>query len=140
MAYTIAAPIALGLTPPVSAYLVDHALLTADKTSFVFFGELLAFGLVLGALVRGAVSEFSGPRIGFVDRALGALLGAVRIFLLAVLVVLIFAHIIPTGREPSWLADSKLRPVLDAAGEKGLRALPPDIEAYIDRLKKERGL
>jgi len=26
------------------------------------------------------------------------------------------------------------------AGQQGLRSLPPDVEAYIDRLKKERRL
>jgi hypothetical protein len=30
--------------------------------------------------------------------------------------------------------------VLSQAGQQGLRALPPDIEAYIDRLKRERGI
>jgi membrane protein required for colicin V production len=31
-----------------------------------------------------------------------------------------------------------LRPLLSAAGQMGLKSLPPDIAAYVDRLKRER--
>jgi membrane protein required for colicin V production len=54
--------------------------------------------------------------------------------------VVAFDRIIPAGREPPFLAGSKLRPYLSAAGQKGLESLPLDVEAYIDRLKRERGL
>ena len=60
--------------------------------------------------------------------------------LLAVVLVLVFDRIIPPGREPAFLKGSQWRPVLSQAGQQGLRALPPDIEAYIDRLKRERGI
>ncbi len=60
--------------------------------------------------------------------------------LLAVLIVLVFDRIIPAGREPAFLAGSKLRPVLSQASRQGLRMLPPDVAAYIDRLKRERGI
>ena len=33
-----------------------------------------------------------------------------------------------------------LRPILSQAGRLGLRTLPPDVEDYIDRLKRERGV
>jgi membrane protein required for colicin V production len=57
-----------------------------------------------------------------------------------VLIVVVFDLIIPPGREPAFLKGSQWRPVLSQAGQQGLRALPPDIEAYIDRLKRERGI
>ncbi len=62
------------------------------------------------------------------------------LLLLAVLMVLIFERIIPPKREPAWLAQSHLRPLLAAAGERGVRKLPSDVVAHIDRLKKERGI
>ncbi len=68
------------------------------------------------------------------------LFSAVRVGLLAVLIVVVFDLIIPPGREPAFLKGSQWRPVLSQAGQQGLRALPPDIEAYIDRLKRERGI
>jgi membrane protein required for colicin V production len=64
----------------------------------------------------------------------------VRIFLVAVLIVVAFDRLIPADREPGFLVDSKLRPYLSAAGRKGLQTLPPEIEAYIDRVKRDRGL
>ena len=67
----------------------------------------LVVGLVLSAMCRGAVSELIGPHISAPDRVAGALLGAVRVVLLAVLMVLIFDRIIPAGREPAFLAGSQ---------------------------------
>ena len=46
----------------------------------------------------------------------------------------------PPGREPAFLTGSTLRPVLSAAGQAGLRSLPPDIVALIDRLKQQHGI
>jgi membrane protein required for colicin V production len=54
--------------------------------------------------------------------------------------VVIFDRIIPPGREPEFLKGSRLRPILSAAGQQGLKSLPPDVEDYIDHMKRERGL
>ena len=66
------------------------------------------------------------------------MLGAVRIALVAVTLVLIFDRIIPPNRQPAFLIGSKLRPILLAAGQQGLRSLPRNVTAYIDQLKRER--
>ena len=68
-----------------------------------------------------------GPNVSIPDRVAGALLGAVRVGLLAVLLVLVFDRIIPPGREPAFLQGSQWRPVLSQAGQQGLRSLPPDV-------------
>ncbi len=140
LAYVIAAPIALAVSPRLTDYLIAQSLITREWAGFVPLGILIAIGLLLGAMMRGAVGSATGGRTVFIDRVLGALLGAVRIALLAVVLVLIFERIIPAGREPDWLAQSQLRPYLSAAGAQGLRALPPEATNYIDRLKQERGL
>ena len=54
--------------------------------------------------------------------------------------VVIFDRIIPAGREPAFLKGSQLRPILSEAGQQGLKSLPPDVEDYIDHLKRQRGL
>jgi membrane protein required for colicin V production len=110
------------------------------QDGLVFAGVFLLAGMALAALLRLAVSAFTGKDIGVLDRMAGAMLGAVRIVLLAVVLVLIFDRIIPPGREPGFFAGSKLRPVLSATGRKGLRSLPPDVVDTIDRLKRERGI
>jgi membrane protein required for colicin V production len=106
----------------------------------VFAGVFIAAGIVLAAIMRLMVSELTGKNIGIVDRMAGAMLGAVRIALLAVILVLIFDRIIPPGREPAFLAGSQLRPILSVAGQQGLQSLPPDVVDYIDRLKREHGI
>lgn len=100
----------------------------------------LLASVIFGAVLRFVISEIAGPEVGPVDRMLGAVLGLIRILFVAVLIVIIFDRIIPAGHDPSFLIGSRLRPILSEAGRQGLRKLPPDIEAYIDRLKRERGL
>jgi membrane protein required for colicin V production len=81
-----------------------------------------------------------GERISIPDRVAGALLGAVRVGLLAVVPVLVFDRIIPPGRDPAFLQGSNWRPVLSKAGQQGLQSLPPEVAATIDRIKCDRGL
>ena len=102
----------------------------------ILVAMFLVAGVTIGALLRYVLSEIVGPDVSVLDR----MLGAVRILLVAVLIVVIFDHIIPADREPSFLAESRLRPILSQAGRQGLRSLPPEVESYIDRLKRERGI
>ena len=144
LAYVIAAPVALAIAPAIVNWLNARALLPADQAplllSLVPFIALILIAVLLGTLMRAAVGSATGGQTIFIDRVLGALLGLVRIGLLAVLLVLIFERIIPPGREPSWLKESQLRPYLSVAGAQGLRALPPEATRYIDELRRQRGL
>jgi membrane protein required for colicin V production len=143
LAYVVAAPVALAVSPMVTAFLTQRALLPTDivpnAASYVPIVVLLMVAFVLGSLMRGAVGGAAG-RMGVVDRLLGAVLGAVRIGLLAVLMVMIFERIIPPVSEPDWFKQSQVRPYLSAAGAEGLRAMPPQVSEMIDKFKRERGL
>jgi membrane protein required for colicin V production len=138
--YVAAAPVAVGTAPALSLFLVEKFRMPAAYNGAVLFGVLLVCGMAFSALLRRAVGDLVGPNISLVDRLCGAVLGAVRIALLAVAMVVIFDRIIPANREPGFLKDSHLRPYLSAAGQKGLRSLPPDVTDYIDRLKRARGI
>lgn len=138
--YVAAMAIAVGAAPKLSPLLAQQLGLAASQDWIVLAAIFVGTGLVLGALLRLAVSEIAGERVSLPDRMAGALLGAVRTGLLAVLMVLIFERIIPAGREPAFLRDSHLRPLLSAAGQQGLKSLSPDAEAYIDELKKLHGI
>lgn len=81
-----------------------------------------------------------GRNVSVPDRVAGAALGAIRIAMLAILLVLVFDRIIPPGREPAFLKRSQWRPVLSSAAQYGLQSLPPAAENYIDRLKRQRRL
>jgi membrane protein required for colicin V production len=140
LGYVCAAPVAFAASPMVSRLLTEQLHMAPVQEGLIFVGVFIAAGILLAALMRLAVGELTGQHIGIADRAAGAMLGAVRIVLLAVVLVLIFDRIIPTGREPAFLAGSQLRPILSAAGQQGLQSLPPDVAATIDRLKRERGI
>ena len=140
LGYVIAAPFAVAVAPPLAHYVAGSVDLSGGGGALVLFAVFLVSGMVISALLGRAIGDMVGTGIGPLDRVAGAMLGAVRTVLLAVLMVMIFERIIPPDREPDWLSQSRLRPVLSAAGRQGLRALPPDVIAYIDRMKKERGL
>ena len=150
-AYVVAMPLAVAATPYVAPLLGTQLGTQADpavtplaaigaRNSLLFFGVFLAIGAVLGMLMRTAVNEAVGTRISIPDRLAGAGLGVIRIALVAVLLVLVFDRLIPPGREPDFLRGSRLRPTLSLAGQLGLRSLPPDTLAFIDRLKREKGI
>jgi membrane protein required for colicin V production len=147
LSYVVAMPLAVAVTPLLAPLLgspSDAALtpLSAPWTrnSLLFFGVFLVIGVVLGALLRTALNERMGSHIGIPDRLAGSALGVIRVALLAVVMVLVFDRLIPPGREPDFLRGSRLRPTLSMAGEMGLRSLPPETMAFIDQLKKDRGI
>jgi membrane protein required for colicin V production len=39
--------------------------------------------------------------------------------------------LVPSDRQPAFLAGSRLRPLLSLAGQMGFRSLPPDVVAYV---------
>jgi membrane protein required for colicin V production len=140
LGYVAAMPIAVATTSLLSPALAGQSNAPWARNSLLFFGIFLVTGFVLGALLRLAVSETVGPRVNIADRLAGSVLGAVRIGLVAVMMVLIFDQLIPADREPAFLRGSQLRPILSMAGRKGLKSLPPETTAFIDQLKKDRRL
>ena len=138
--YVAAAPVAIAAAPTLAQLLAEHFGMPPTFNGAVLFGAFVVAGMALSALLRLTVQGLVGERISLLDRMAGAGLGATRIGMLAVLLVVIFDQIIPPGREPTFLKESQLRPYLLTAGRAGLKALPPDALAYIDRLKRQHGL
>ena len=137
--YLAAMPIAVTATPYVARLLATRANAVPDTASSgLFFVVFLGAGIALGALLRAALNETVGKEIGLLDRLGGAMLGALRVALVAVTLVLVFDRIIPPGRQPAFLVGSKLQPVLLKAGQAGLKSLPGDVTALIDQLKSGR--
>jgi membrane protein required for colicin V production len=138
LAYLVAVPIAMwamsALSPPANGKLVS----AFAQNGLVFFGVFLFAGMALGKLARVTVDEATGLHAGPVDRLCGAVLGAVRVGLIAVTIVAVFDRLVPTILQPQWLNGSKLRPLLSAAGQRGFSSLPPDLAATFDRLKRDR--
>ena len=138
--YVAAMGIVVALTPQLAPLLGTQFKLSPAQTWIALGVIFVVAGIAMSALLRVFVNEMIGPNVSIPDRAAGAMLGAVRVILVAVVLVLVFDRIIPPGREPEFLKGSQWRPVLSQAGQQGLNSLPPEVEAYIDRLKKQRGL
>jgi membrane protein required for colicin V production len=138
LAYLIAMPIAVWIMSFVAPEIDGKLNSPLTQNSLLFFGIFLVAGMVLGKLMRMALDDTIGSKAGVGDRLAGAALGAVRVGLVAITLVLIFDQLVPPDRQPAFLTDSQLRPLLSMAGQKGFKTLPPDVVAYIDRLKKDR--
>ena len=138
LAYLIAMPIAVWAMSIVSPQIDGRLGSPLTQNSLLFFGFFLIAGIVLGKLMRMALDETIGSEAGIADRLAGAVLGAVRVGLVAITLVLIFDQLVPSDRQPAFLTGSQLRPLLSAAGQKGFNSLPADVAASIDRLKKDR--
>jgi membrane protein required for colicin V production len=106
----------------------------------LFFAIFLVSGIVLGSLLRMAINDVMGHEIGIGDRLGGALLGAIRVGLIAVTLVLIFDQLVPADRQPAYMTGSQLRPLLSLAGQKGVKSLPPDVTATIEQWKRAHRL
>jgi membrane protein required for colicin V production len=143
--YLAATAVAVALTPKLEPLVGERLTLPGitmpgGQNALLFGLVFLVAGIVLSGLLRLIITETTGAQIGATDRVAGAMLGAIRIILIAIVLVMIFERVVPPGNEPEFLKTSRLRPVLSTAGASGLRSLPPDVTDYIDRLKRERGL
>jgi membrane protein required for colicin V production len=136
LGYLVAAPIAVWIT----GLILPQAPASASQVqnSLTFFAVFLIAGMVLGSLLRLAINDLIGAHIGIGDRLGGAGLGAIRMGLIAVTLVLIFDQLVPANLQPSYLTGSHLRPWLSRLGQTGIRSLPADITARFDQLKHAR--
>jgi len=138
LAYLIAMPLAVWIMSLVSPQIDGKLASPWTQNSLLFFGVFLIAGIVLGKLMRMALDDTIGSEAGIGDRLAGAALGAVRVGLVAITLVLIFDSLVPLDRQPTFLTGSQLRPLLSEAGQKGFKSLPPDVAAYVERIKKDR--
>lgn len=138
LAYLVAMPIAVWAMSLIGSQ-IDGALgSTWAQNWLLLFGIFLIAGMVLGKLMRMALEETIGSEAGIGDRLAGAALGAVRVGLVAITLVLIFDQLVPSDRQPAFLTGSQLRPLLSETGQMGFKSLPPEVAAYVDRIKKDR--
>jgi membrane protein required for colicin V production len=74
--------------------------------------------LIIVALITVKISDFIlDSRIGPLDRSLGFLFGAARGALIALVAFAFFVWLVPDKNQPAWVKDSRVRPLLEPAGE-----------------------
>jgi membrane protein required for colicin V production len=144
LGYMSAAPVAVALSSHLTAALGGAAAAPGPQAWTqdvgVFLLVFLATGLVVGTVLRVAAEDLFGHEIHLADRLCGALLGALRVGLVAVAVIVVFDRMLPEERQPALLRASHLKPALSLCGRLGLRSLPPELAAQIDQMKKSRGI
>jgi membrane protein required for colicin V production len=136
--YVAGMGIAMIATPRVIPLLTTYLKMPTPQTWVVVVAIFVTAGAALSALLRFIVSEMVSPDVSIPDRIAGGFLGAFRVGLMAVLIVVIFDRFIPPNREPPFLHGSKWRPALSEIGNHGLQALPPDVEDYLERFKRQQ--
>lgn len=136
LGYLLAMPIAVWITSLIVPRIDNGAGMPPAQYSLVLVAAFVLGGVGLGSLLRMAVGEIAGERIGLADRFGGATFGAVRVGLVAIAMVLVFDALIPPAATPPFLAGSRLRPLLSTVGQQGLRSLPPEALAFIERLQQ----
>ena len=138
LAYLIAMPVSVWVMSMVCRGMgVELETWLAQNSPF-FFAIFLVIGMALGKMMRMMLDDAIGPEAGIGDRLAGALLGVVRVGLVAITLVLVFDQLVPSYRQPAFLNGSQLRPWLSAVGQRGFRSLPSDVTTMIDRIKRDR--
>ena len=104
--YVAAMALAVAFAPPLTQILVEQFRAPPGQGWVVFVMLFIGGGMLIGVMLRYAVSAAVGPNVSFPDRVAGAMLGAIRILLLAVVIVLVFDRLIPPsrnyGHEQAW--------------------------------------
>lgn len=103
-----------------------HSRAAAEAVSFL----LIALGIMLLAGLVGRIFRWSAHSVGlgWVDRVLGALFGAVKGFVLVTIAVLVIAAFFP---KASWFRDSRLAPYFLEAAHRASAMAPADLEQRV---------
>lgn len=96
-------------------------------------GGIFLVTLIIVSFITMRISDFVlDSRIGALDRTLGFVFGAARGLLLVVVGMLFFNWFMPDeNAQPTWVADARSKPLLNAIGGELMAALPEDPEKEI---------
>jgi membrane protein required for colicin V production len=100
----------------------------------VFFVTLILVSLITIKLSDAILDS----KVGALDRSLGFLFGAVRGLLLCVIAFVFFNWLVPVQTQPGWIKTARMRPLLQATGDRLMAVLPDDPEALLNKLKKPK--
>lgn len=121
--------------PYLEPYIQKDQIRQIAAIALVFFATLIVVSIITVRLSDAILDSKVGP----LDRTLGFVFGAARGFLLGVVAFLFFNWLVPKA-QPEWVANARLRPLLQMAGDDMIALLPPDAEnAILKRLKMKNG-
>ena len=124
-------PLAL---PYVKPYIAKDVIALAVAAAAVFFVTLIVVSLITVKLSDAILDS----KVGAIDRSLGFLFGAVRGLLLCVIAFVFFNWLVPAQTQPGWVKTARMRPLLQATGDRLMAILPDDPEGLLNKLKKPK--
>ncbi len=96
--------------------------------------------LIVVSIITVKVSDLIlDSKVGALDRTLGFIFGAVRGLLLAVVAFAFYGWLAPEANQPTWVRDARMKPILEAGGDKLRDLVPQDVDALIANLKPKKG-
>jgi membrane protein required for colicin V production len=120
--------------PYVKPYFAKDVIALAVAAAAVFVVTLIVVSLITVKLSDVILDS----RIGALDRSLGFLFGAVRGLLLCVIAFVFFNWLVPAQTQPGWVKTARMRPLLQATGDRLMAVLPDDPEGLLNKLKKPK--
>jgi membrane protein required for colicin V production len=116
-----------------------HASVTGRIAEGVSATAIFFITLVVVSIMTVKISDvILDSKVGALDRSLGFLFGAARGLLLGVVAFQFFGWLVPEKSQPEWVKTAKTRPLLVSSGESLMELMPADMEAYIQRLKRQK--
>lgn len=111
------------LLPYIKPYLSKEPWASIASATAIFFVALILVSIITVNLSDAVLDS----RVGAVDRSLGFLFGAARGFLLCVIAYVFFSMLSPTDKQPDWVKNARMRPLLQSVGDDIQAMLPHDI-------------
>jgi membrane protein required for colicin V production len=122
-------PMALPLVKP---YIAKDSIALAVTVATIFL-----LTLIIVSLITVRISDLIlDSKIGALDRSLGFVFGAGRGFLLCTIAFVFFAFLVPEKSYPTWVQDSKTRPLLEATGSSLQAMLPDNLDQSLSKMLK----
>jgi membrane protein required for colicin V production len=120
--------------PYVKPYIAKDVIALAVAAAAIFIVTLIVVSLITIKLSDAILDS----KIGALDRSLGFLFGAVRGLLLCVIAFVFFNWLVPAQTQPGWVKTARMRPLLQATGDRLMAVLPDDPEGLLNKLKKPK--
>lgn len=111
------------LLPYVKPYLAKEPWASIASATVIFFVALIVVSLIT-IRISDAILD---SKVGALDRSLGFLFGAARGFILCVIAFVFFSMLSPVEKQPEWVRNARMRPLLQSVGDDMTAMLPHDL-------------
>ncbi len=121
--------------PYVRPHIAKENIAQAVSIAGVFFTALIVVSIVTVKLSDLILDS----KIGALDRTLGFIFGAGRGLLLAVVAFVFYSWLMPdSGNQPEWVKNARMKPILEAGGDKLRELVPQDLDTMIASIKPKK--